>query len=676
MKPKISIMNYYSNLLLRLILLFLIFSKPGFSQSAFHPVEPIIVWNSSAVGEDSVDQNAFQKSFKSIGLLPSQILLQDLSKTDFNPGMLIILPHASSSLLNINDIDRIHRAVENGARVITDGNSKFVDLLQLKLSVPSTVKIVKDLIYPTDLLHWADAPKVPLILNASDKSFRQIYCERSSGHPVGILKNSGKGMYLFLSALFDPISGEGYSRFPDLPNLVVKEMHCTPAFQRRGIDAYFDAGYRYDVPIKDLVTEWKSWGIKAVHAAAWDAYLSPPYDYNLLITEAHKQGILVYAWLEWPYIGKGFWDNHPEWREKNALLKDAQLDFLSLMDLQNPACMKKALDDLSGLMKDDWDGIDIAEFSITGGVAGALDGPSAPAYFTGFNDIARTEFKSLYGFDQADLFNKSSEHFWKKDSVGLYQFYKYRVQVNNLLLKQIISSLDSLKNVNKKDWEFIFTILDNSLHPEFDQLLGFDLTNTLKLAKEFHVTLQVEDPQSEWTRPPSRYNQLAKTYKGLVGKIPLAIDINIVPVHPINQIGFASQQPTGAELFRQYSFADDACGRVCFYAESSVYQHDWEVFPYVMASGTSVNINKNRWHIQTPHSVIIKNFTGQGNILLDGKLYPGYSREEIIIPKGEHILSFSDSAAGQSKKDNSLRLIGISDELIYCSRISNGIELV
>ncbi|MDR3668809.1 MAG: hypothetical protein P4L35_18395, partial [Ignavibacteriaceae bacterium] len=111
-------------------------------------------------------------------------------------------------------------------------------------------------------------------------------------------------------------------------------------------------------------------------------------------------------------------------------------------------------------------------------------------------------------------------------------------------------------------------------------------------------------------------------------------------------------------------------------AESSVYQHDWEVFPYVMASGTSVIINKNRWHIQSPHSVLIKNFISKGNILLDGKLYPGYSREEIIIPKGEHILSFSDSAAGQSNKDNSLRLIGISDELIYCSRISNGIELV
>jgi len=51
----------------------------------------------------------------------------------------------------------------------------------------------------------------------------------------------------------------------------------------------------------------------------------------------------------------------------------------------------------------------------------------------------------MYGFDQADLFNQTSQHFWKKDSIGLDNFYKYRVQVNNRLLRQIVVSLDSIK---------------------------------------------------------------------------------------------------------------------------------------------------------------------------------------------------------------------------------------
>ena len=646
----------------------------GLNEDLFDPVEPLIVWNSSAAGEDSIDQLSFLNAFKSIGLLPAQIFLSYLSKTDLHNNMLIILPHASASNITEQDMNRIQLAVNEGARVITDGESKLADLMNIKFSFPISVKTIKDLTFPSMQLHWADAPKVPLILNGSDKSCRLLYTDPATGHSLGILKNSGKGMFLFLSPLFDPLSGEGYSRFPNLPNLIVKEMHCAPLFQRQGIDAYFDSGYRYDVPVKKLVAEWKSWGIKAVHAAAWDAYLSPSYDYKLLISEAHKQGILVYAWLEWPYIGTGFWNAHPEWREKNALLKDAQLDFLSLMDLQNPACMKQALNDLSGLLKDDWDGIDIAEFSITGGVAGALDGPNGPTYFTGFNSIARKEFNSLYGFDQADLFNQSSEHFWKKDSIGLNNFYKYRVQVNNRLLKQIVGTLDSIKIVNKRDWELIFTVLDNSLHPEFDQLLGFDLSNTLKLAKQFHVTLQVEDPQSEWTRPPSRYDQLAKAYAEIIGDVPLAIDINIVPIHPANQKGFASAQPTGTELFLQYNIADNTCSRVCFYAESSVYQHDWEVFPYVMASGTSLIKDNHQWRIQTPHTVIMQNPVNQGNILLDGKPYPCFSKEGIIIPKGNHILSFGDSAF--DSENNNLRLMGISDELISCSKSEQGIEMI
>ena len=665
-------MKFYFDSLIKFMFMFLLLSKVSFPD----PVEPFIVWNSSAAGEDSIDQLSFQNAFKSIGLLPAQISLSELSKTKFNSNMLIILPHASASFLKEKDIERIQHAVNLGVRVITDSNSKLVDLMKINLSPPASVKIVRDLTFPSMQLHWADAPKVPLILNESDKSCRLLYIDPVTGHSLGILENSGKGMILFLSTLFDPLSGEGYSRFPNLPNLVVKEMHCTPLFQRRGIDAYFDPGYRYDVPVKKLVSEWKSWGIKAVHAAAWYSYNSPSYDYKLLISEAHKQGILVYAWLEWPYIGKGFWDLHPEWREKNALLKDAQLDFLSLMDLQNPECMKQALNDLSGLLKDDWDGIDIAEFSITGGVAGALEGPNQPTYFTGFNTIAREEFKSLYGFDQAELFNQSSERFWKKDSIGLDKFYKYRVQVNNRLLRQIVVSLDSIKVFNKRDWELIFTVLDNSLHPEFDQLLGFDLTNTLKLAKEFHVTLQVEDPQSEWTRPPSRYDQLAKAYAPLLGNIPLAIDINIVPVHPIDQKGFASEQPTGTELFRLYSFADNACSRVCFYSESTIYQHDWEVFPYVMASGASVIKDKQQWRIQTPHTVIMRNPVKLSQVFLDGNPYPCYSSDEIIIPKGKHVLSFGGSAFVSENKNNNLRLLGISDELISCRQSGQGIELI
>jgi hypothetical protein len=346
------------------------------------------------------------------------------------------------------------------------------------------------------------------------------------------------------------------------------------------------------------------------------------------------------------------------------------------MDLQNPNCMKRALNDLVNLLKDDWDGVDIAEFSITGGVSEALEGPDQPKYFTGFNNEARKEFKSLNGFDQIELFKKSSEHYWEKDSIGLDKFYKYRVLVNNRLLRQIVSSLDSVRTSDKRDWEFIFTVLDNSLHPEFDQLLGFDLPNTLKLAKQYHATLQVEDPASEWTRPPSRYTQLANAYTGLVGNIPFAIDINFVPVHPAGQIGFASEQPTGTELFQQFRAADNACSRVCFYAESSVYPYDWEVLPYAMAWGASIIKDKNQWRIQTPHTAFLNNKINGERIFLDGKPWYCYGPDGIIIPKGKHILTLAKNNEESGNPDSTLRLTGITDELISCSKSGKGIEVI
>jgi hypothetical protein len=251
------------------------------------------------------------------------------------------------------------------------------------------------------------------------------------------------------------------------------------------------------------------------------------------------------------------------------------------------------------------------------------------------------------------------------------------VLVNNRLLRQIVTALDSVRTSDKRDWEFVFTVLDNSLHPEFDQLLGFDLPNTLKLAKEFHAALQVEDPASEWTRPPSRYGQLAKFYKGIIGDIPFAIDINFVPIHQNEQIGFPSEQPTGTELFRQYSFADNQCGRVCFYAESTVFPYDWDVLPYVMGSVATITKTENNWLIQSPRTVILNTPPKIKNILLDGKPWPCYGVTGIIIPEGTHVLSFGNfDLEHPNNETTSLRLTGISDELIS-SRVSDtGIIIV
>jgi hypothetical protein len=61
-----------------------------------------------------------------------------------------------------------------------------------------------------------------------------------------------------------------------------------------------------------------------------------------LIDACRRNGILVYAWLELPHVSEKFWDDQPAWREKTAVLQDAQLDGRKLMNLTNLDCFRAA----------------------------------------------------------------------------------------------------------------------------------------------------------------------------------------------------------------------------------------------------------------------------------------------------------------------------------------------
>src|SRR5947208_9164783 len=103
----------------------------------------------------------------------------------------------------------------------------------------------------------------------------------------------------------------------------------------------------------------------ALHVAAWHFYApDAARDRYLarLIAACHRKGILVYAWLELPHVSEQFWNDHPEWREKTAVLQDAQLDWRKLMNLTNPDCFRAVSAGVKALVtRFDWDGVNLAE---------------------------------------------------------------------------------------------------------------------------------------------------------------------------------------------------------------------------------------------------------------------------------------------------------------------------
>jgi len=645
------------------------------SQALAGPMNALILWNGSASREDSVDQESFATMTSSMGFEAQKVDPRHLLTTPFGEKTLLIVPQASARSLSGKQVALILAELRRGIRLVTDGVSPLSSALSIKHGGVARTGVVLDKSLPLNHLHWSDRPRVPWIAAPLDSSAHVLYADSSTGHALAVSALLDKGKYIFLAPLLDEISGKGYSRFPTLVHAMVRELGATPPFRRHGIDAYFDPGYRFTMPMESLAALWRTWGIRAVHAAAWYYNSTPPYDYKRLIDAAHKNGILVYAWLEWPHVGQGFWNQHPEWRQKNALLQDAKLDWLNLMDLQNPGCMNAALNDLSRQLQLDWDGIDIAEFTITGAGGEALEGPERPDYFTSFGTPMRAEFAKVGGFDPLELENPASEHFWKRDSAGLEKFYEYRQTVNNRLLRHVVEFIVDLKRTGNRDWELIHTIVDNSLHPEFNHLLGFDLNATLALAREYAITLNVEDPYMEWIAPPIRYRHLRETLVSLLPDRSSMIDINVVPVHPLSQYGFSSDQATGTELLQQIQAAAEQNGRVCIYCESSVFEQDWPLIPGAMATGATITQNGEVWDIKSRATVSLNVGVGDRTVFIDGKLWLGHGTDRILVPSGNHRLSIQPASKDQIPAKRSLRFIALSGELLGCRATESGMDI-
>ena len=539
--------------------------------------------------------------------------------------------------------------IEQGAGIILEGQSELADALGFRPGKRHVVVrgIVDQRLAKLPIV-WAKAVEIPVF--EIPKDARVFASERWEAAPVMAAIRRGTGFVLWLAVA----PGEqGYERFPYVPQALA-DLGMRPPFRSTGLWAFFDSAYRSRVDLDYFAPRWRKAGISALHVAAWhyyestaegDAYL------RKLIDACHRNGILVYAWLELPHVSEKFWADHPAWREKTALLQDAQLDWRKLINLSNRdafAAVSTGVRDL--VERFDWDGINLAELYFE-----SLEGASNPARFTPMNDDVRREFEQLQGFDPLTVFQKPPSQEKSK------RFLDYRADLARREQAEWIAQIESIRS-GKPDLDLVVTQVDDRFDTRMHDLIGADAARVLPMMDEHSFTFLIEDPATIWHLGPQRYPQIAAKYEPLTKRAGrLAIDINIVERY---QDVYPTKQQTGTELFQLVHLASAAFARVALYFENSILPPDLPLLP---AAAAAVDKVEQKGAMLLIHSRNAVGVPWQGPALLDGRLWPVHDTSTVWVPAGTHAIE-------PAAKDAAIRILDFNGTLRTASATASGID--
>ena len=392
--------------------------------------------------------------------------------------------------------------VDQGAIMILEGESSLAEMFGFRRGA-GFVKVgsLTDVHRPGLAIVWEKGLELPVFdLPAGAVVFAR---ERWTGTPMMAGMRRGAGVLLWVAV---PPGERGYERFPYVLQALT-DLGMERPFASARLWAFFDSAYRSRVDLDYFAARWRSSGVAALHVAAWHFWeADPEQDAYLekLIAACHREGILVYAWLELPHVSEKFWAAHPEWREKTAILQDAQLDWRKLMNLTNRDCFRVTAEATAALVKRfDWDGVNLAELYFE-----SLEGIGNPARFTPMNDDVRREFRALGGVDPIDLFGRS------RDGAAQKQFLDYRAELARRMEEEWLAVLQSLRR-EKPDLDLVLTQVDDRFDTGMREAIGADAARVLPMLDAHSFTFLIEDPATVWNLGPQRYQAIAERYRAI-----------------------------------------------------------------------------------------------------------------------------------------------------------------
>ena len=516
--------------------------------------------------------------------------------------------------------------VEQGAILILEGQTTPAELFGFHAGrdIISVVN-VEDVHRPKLPIIWQKA--VELHKFEVPKTGQIFARERWTGAPLIAGYTSGRGAVLWVAS--SP-GDRGYERFPYILQALTDLGLRTP-FRSARLWAFFDSAYRARVDLDYFAARWRASGIAALQVASWHYYDPDPERdryMKALIEACHRHGILVYAWIELPHVSGKFWADHPGWREKTALLQDAQLDWRKLMNLTNRDCFRAAAAGIKELInRFDWDGVNLAELYFE-----SLEGAGNPARFTPMNDDVRRDFKGAHGFDPIELFHT------RKDAESLRLFLDFRASLARRMQDEWIAEIEKVRSAHP-DLDLVLTHVDDRFDTGMKDAIGADASRVLPLLDSHDFTFLIEDPATVWNLGPQRYPEIARRYQPLTPHAnKLAIDINIVDRY---QDVYPTKQQTGTELFELVHLASRAFPRVALYFENSILAPDLPLLPAAGAIIPRAERTSSKLTIESPNVIGV---SWQGEAKVDGSVWPVSDGATLWLPAGPHTIEPADAS--------------------------------
>jgi hypothetical protein len=549
------------------------------------------------------------------GAWPDILRSYGLREQTAGSARVIVLPEGS-----VAAIGELFAHPETGRILILEGDSQAARTLGIHAtSRHITVSKVRDAHWPNLPIIWEKAVDVPVF--KLPRKAQVIARDRVSKAPLMAVLHRGPANVLWIAV--SP-GKEGYERFPFLLH-ALSDIGLQPLFESRRLWAFFDFAFQRNRDVNELAREWRQMGLATIHVGAWDFFEPQAREdtrLRRLIEACHREGILVYAWLELPHVSTEFWRRYPQWREKTALLKDAQPDWRLLMNLANPDCCRAVIEGVrSTLIRFDWDGVNFAELYFDG-----VEGLRKPDEFTPLNADVRREVERAYGFDPAELFRGP-----QPDAKKLRIFLDYRVDLAARLQELWIDELEKMRS-EKPYLDLVLTHVDDRFDTTMRDAIGADAARLLKVLDHHELTFIIEDPCTLWHLGPKRYTEIAARYRPLTPRQDrLGIDINIVK----REHTYPTSRQTGVELAQLIHTAAQSFPTVMYYYTGSITPLDAPLLPVASAVVMRCERLEDGLLIESPYGVWMRS---SGAVTLNGQNWPVRDAKRVFVPAGKHVL--------------------------------------